>query len=80
MFIMYTFVGEVHVGEYGEGNTFYERNQMNSGWFFSYFQCGELTFVLTLKEKAAAAAVKWDIFCPNKGRELHKKDHLRSVR
>lgn len=48
--------------------------------FFSYFQCGELTFVLTLKEKAAAAAVKWDIFCPNKGRELHKKDHLRSVR
>lgn len=34
MFIMYTFVGEVHVGEYGEGNTFYEHNQMNSGWFF----------------------------------------------
>lgn len=35
MFIMYTFVGEVHVGEYGEGSTFDEHNQMNSGWVFS---------------------------------------------
>jgi len=35
MFIMYTFVGAVHVGEYGEGSTFYEHNLMNSGWVFS---------------------------------------------
>jgi len=49
---------------------------------FFYFQRGELIFVLIVKEKAAAAGAvaKRDIFCSNKCRELHKKDHLGSVR